>query len=226
MEALSYNKYISLNNVTVSFEKFGTTVLALNKVSLDISKGEWISIMGPNGSGKTTMLKAISKQLEHDAGEVEINSKSVNDMTMKELTTTLFYVNQNPLLGSIPQLTVWENLIATDFPGKSHNEATKVYSELLNEVSLLSHKDHLVQFLSGGQRQILTLLIAKMRAPEVLLLDEPLASLDPDNTSIARSIIDEMHKSGKTILYVTHDQVSANINGNKVIKLNQGQIIQ
>ncbi len=223
---MNFNKYISLSNVSVSYEKFGTTVLALNNVSLNISKGEWVSIIGPNGSGKTTMLKAISKQLELGSGKVEINSKQIHDMTVKELTSTLFYVNQNPLLGSIPQLTVWENLIATDLPGQPTKEVHKKYCELLNEVSLFSHKDQLVQFLSGGQRQILTLIIAKMRASEILLLDEPLASLDPYNTAIALSIIGAMHKSGKTILYITHDQATANENGNRVIKLNQGQVVK
>lgn len=221
----NFNKYISLKNVTVRYEKFGVATIALSNVSLSIERGKWVSIMGPNGSGKTTLLKSISKNIDISSGEVIVGNKTIAKISPKELATTFFYVNQNPLVGSIPQLTVWENLVATDVLSRRKDQGTDYYSDLLKSASLMSHKNQLVQFVSGGQRQILALLIAKMRSPDILLLDEAFASLDVENTKIALSIINEIHGSGKTILHVTHDQELAESTADKIIKLERGKIL-
>jgi putative ABC transport system ATP-binding protein len=222
---LNYNNFISIRNLSVSYEKFGSRIQALHNISLDIGQGQRIVILGANGSGKSTLLKAISRQLTVDSGIIEIGGGNIDRMKIRELTRIVFYVNQNPLMGSIPQLTVWENLIATDLPMTKRKNSAEFYSTLLQEVALDFHKNHLVQYLSGGQRQILTLLIAKMRNPRILLLDEPLASLDPENTKIALNIIDELHRAGTTVLEVVHDLKNINGTNSKTIILEKGQLI-
>ena len=224
LQTSNYNKYIQLNNVTVSYEKFGNRVIALDNVSLSVSKGEWVYIIGPNGSGKTTLLKSIAKQVEIDQGTIVINERNLNVINSKDLASTLFYVNQNPMLGSISQMTIWENLIATDIRNKRIKRNN--YEALLKDVGLLEHKHHLVHFLSGGQRQILTLLIAQMRNADILLLDEPASSLDPVNAEITRQIINKMYDSNKTILYVTHQERIISNSDKRIIKLDKGKLYE
>lgn len=220
---LNYNSAIGIRNVSVSYEKFGSRVQALRDINLNIGCGEYIYISGANGSGKSTLLKLISRQIAPDSGDIEIGGCKISKIRARELAGTIFYVQQNPLAGSVPQLTVWENMIVSDLKNANSKNRQQLYSDLLGQVSLIAHKNHLVQYLSGGQRQILTLLIAKMRSPGILLLDEPLASLDPENTKIAQGIIDDFYASGATILQVTHDEKKPVRPDSRTIVLDEGK---
>jgi putative ABC transport system ATP-binding protein len=133
-------------------------------VSFDVASGEWLLIVGHNGSGKSTLIKAIGGQLRPDAGKVMIDGRSVLGLTASELSERVFTVHQDPLVGSAPLLTVFENLLVADplarRSGARKSDLSKRYRLLLEEVDLAERIYQPVKVLSGGERQLLTLAVA------------------------------------------------------------------
>lgn len=219
---MNYNKEIlNISNLTVKFNSFGSEISVFDNFTLPtINESEWIFLIGKNGSGKSTLFNVITGKNKDFQGDVEFFGENINSLSHKEKSKLFFLINQNPMSTTVDELTVLENLTLTigDFVAKEK------FTNILKEVGLEKHIKHLVKNLSGGQRQILALLIAKYRKTKLLLLDEPFAALDPNNVSIATEVIKDLWKSGTTIFFITHDMEyieNINIEEIKVFNLSE-----
>jgi len=189
------------NNIKVELERFGSLVLVFDQLDIpSIKKGEWVFLTGRNGTGKTTLFNVLTKSIFPQKGEISLFEKKLNSYTTKELSKTLYLINQNPLASTVDELTVEENLVFS-----TGNPKNKKFDNLLEEINLQNHGKHLVKNLSGGQRQILAFQIAKIRRTKILMLDEPFASLDSDNIDLATKILMQLKERGTTVLFITHD---------------------
>jgi len=222
------DRTLSLNKVRVTYSRWGQTVEALRDVSISVPQGQWVLVIGPNGAGKTTLLNVISSRMMPSSGEVTINGKALRNMGRLEIAANIFHVHQDPLLGTAPGLTVYENLFVADYEGQGRRESTKTlrkkYSVLLERVGLKNMLKHSVRDLSGGERQLITLLIASLRPAKIILLDEPLAALDPDRAKICIDEIARLNSDGRTIIQVTHDMDFIKGHGDRVIAIKNGTV--
>lgn len=219
---------LSADGISVTYSRWGQTVEALRRVSFSIPQGQWVLFIGPNGAGKTTLLKVLSGSMVPSGGEVRLGEKAIRNMGRLELAANLFYVHQDPLLGTAPALTVYENLFVADHEGQREREGIKTlrkkYLLMLERVGLKNMLKQPVRDLSGGERQLITLLIADLRPARIIILDEPFAALDPDRTKICIEEISRLNSEGRTIVQVTHDMDFVNGHGDRVIAFKEGQI--
>lgn len=199
----------------------------LDNVSLSIVKGKTVSLIGPSGCGKSTLLRIIMGLIQADSGEVLIDGESMTDKNALTLRRKMGYVIQSG--GLFPHLTARENLtLVTDYLGwKTEKEDQRIHelSKLTNiNESILDRKP---ENLSGGQAQRISLMRALMLDPPILLMDEPLGSIDPlvryELQNDLRSIFRELKKS---VLLVTHDLGEAAFLGDEIALMHSGQIIQ
>jgi putative tryptophan/tyrosine transport system ATP-binding protein len=220
---------LEVKDLTVSFSRWGQTTKALDGLSFSVPQGQWVILVGANGAGKSVCLRAISGRVEPDSGEILINGRDAATMSSSARADAVFYVHQDPLLGTAPTLTVYENLVVADYDLRSSRESRKHivnrYHELLKPLGLADRLRQPVKTLSGGERQLLALLIARLRPAALILLDEVLASLDPRNVDMCLEQIALLHKSGKTLIQVTHDERHASVLGDRTIAMSAGQIV-
>lgn len=220
---------VSVRDLVVSFSRWGQMVTAVDNVSFDVFSGEWLLLVGHNGAGKSTLLKAIGGQLQPNAGEVLIDGRHVRVLKPSQLATTVFTVHQDPLLGTAPLLTVFENLFVADPKARrsrtSKSELMGRYASLLEPIGLADRMKQPVKVLSGGERQLLALVIARLRETPVILLDEPLAALDPSKTEACIEEIAAMHREGKTVIQVAHDIRALQARADRTLTLRQGRIV-
>ncbi|MBI6871302.1 ABC transporter ATP-binding protein [Clostridium aciditolerans] len=204
-------------------------------LSLNINKGDFVTIIGSNGAGKSTILNLISGSLPIDNGSIILEGKEISALPEYKRTKFIGRVFQNPTLGTSPSMTILENLSMAYNKGKAFNLTACVnkknigfFKEMLSELSLDLENviDTKVGLLSGGQRQALSLLMSTMSNPELLLLDEHTAALDPRTSE---NIIEMTKKTvtGKNIttLMVTHNLSHAINTGNRLIMLHRGEAI-
>jgi putative tryptophan/tyrosine transport system ATP-binding protein len=221
--------FLSIRDLNVTFNRWGQRVKALDSINLSLPRGQWLILVGPNGSGKTTLIKAISGRIQPDEGLVSINGKAVGSMSPAELAKNVFHVHQDPLLGTAPILTVFENLFVADNDAQLSREPkhrlTKKYEGLLRPLGLNGRLKQPVRTLSGGERQLLSLLIARLRPSSLVLLDEPLAALDPVKAELCMKEIEVLNKGGKTLIHVTHNQEHAASIGDRTVALQGGRIV-
>lgn len=203
--------------------------------SIDIEKGDFITIIGSNGAGKSTLLNIISGTIESDDGIIVLDGKDVTNLSEFKRARQIGRVYQNPSLGVSPNMTILENIALADNKGKPYGLSFGInkkripyYIELLKEIDL-GLEDKLydkVSLLSGGQRQALTLLMAVMSKPKILLLDEHTAALDPKTSAKIIEITEKIVKeSGITTLMVTHNMKQAISMGNRLFMMHQGQVV-
>ena len=218
---------------------FNPNTINENKVfdnlSLHVHKGDFVAIIGSNGAGKSTLLNIISGMIEADEGVILIDGKDVSSKAEFARSRDIGRVFQNPSQGVSPKMTILENLSLADNKGKKYGLSLGInkkridyYKELLKEVNL-GLEDKLfnkVELLSGGQRQALTLLMAVMSNPKVLLLDEHTAALDPKTSEKIMDITKKIVKErGITTLMVTHNLKHAMESGNRLFMMHQGEIV-
>jgi putative ABC transport system ATP-binding protein len=211
-------------------------VHALRGIDLEIDKGDFITVIGTNGSGKSTLLNAVAGAFLPDQGTIRIEGRDVTREMGFVRAKYISRVFQNPYMGTAPNMTIAENLLMAMLRGKSHypriglNRKQMIHFE--NEVAPLEMKlekrlNDTIGTLSGGQRQALTLLMAVISPPKVLLLDEHTAALDPKS---AAQVIDLtkgfIRKETLTTLMVTHSMQQAFSLGTRIIMMHQGQIIE
>ena len=206
-----------------------------NNLSLEVNKGDFISIIGSNGAGKSTLLNIIAGNLTHDNGTIIIDNEDVSKKEEFSRAQSIGRVFQNPSVGVAPQMTILENLSLADNKGKTYGLTLGVnkknidrYKNLLKELDLgLEDKIfNKVELLSGGQRQALTLLMAVMSNPKILLLDEHTAALDPKTSEKIMKITNKIVKErGITTLMVTHNLKHALETGNRLFMMHQGEIV-
>lgn len=210
-------------------------VYALRSVNLEVREGEFITLIGTNGSGKSTLLNAIAGTFLPDSGKIEIASEDVTYKKDFQRASYISRVFQNPFSGTAPDMSISENLHLAFLRGlKSYpkiglnsdrHESYRKEIKLL-EMQLEGRMDSIIGTLSGGQRQALTLLMAVITEPKVLLLDEHTAALDPKSAAQIIKLTEMFIKRGKlTTLMVTHSMQQALDHGNRTVMMNRGEII-
>ena len=227
---------LEINNVYKTFNP-GTVneKAALNGLSLKIEKGEFVTVIGGNGAGKSTMLNAIAGLWRPDAGEIIIDGVKVTNMPEYKRAKFLGRVFQDPMMGTAATMEIQENLALALRRGKSRTLKWRItkaekeeYAEKLEkfDLGLETRLTDKVGLLSGGQRQALTLLMATLRTPKLLLLDEHTAALDPKTAAKVLELTDKIvEEQNLTTLMITHNMNDAIEHGNRLIMLSEGKII-
>ncbi len=203
--------------------------------SLTIQDGEFVSIVGSNGSGKTSLLNLICGSIDTDRGQILINGEDITNKKDYLRHRNIGRVYQDPSKGTCGSMTILENMAIADNKGKSYNLGKSVkkhridyYKELLLPLNLgLEDKMHTkVGSLSGGQRQAVALLMATMTPIEMLILDEHTAALDPKTAEIIMELTDKIVREKKlTTMMVTHNLRYAVEYGNRLVMMHQGNAI-
>ncbi|RLK64166.1 ATP-binding cassette domain-containing protein [Atopobacter sp. AH10] len=204
-------------------------------IDLTLNKGDFVTVIGSNGAGKSTLLNLISGGLQASSGSIFLNKQKINGMKVHQRAKAMARVFQDPQIGTCPHLTVAENLAIAEKRGKKRGllpalskDKKKRYSELLKKMGmgLEERLETEAGLLSGGQRQVLTLLMATMQSPELLLLDEHTAALDPHTSNqvmkLTKTVVEEQ---GLTTLMITHNMQDAIDYGNRLIMLHKGEIV-
>ncbi len=227
---------LEIRNLTKIFNA-GTVneKVALSDLCLKLSDGDFVTVIGGNGAGKSTMLNMIAGVYPSDGGQILIDNVDVTELPEYKRAKYIGRVFQDPMMGTAADMWVEENLSIADRRGKRHGLSWAItktdrrrYKEALAELGLgledrLSTK---MGLLSGGQRQAVTLLMATIKAPKLLLLDEHTAALDPKTASKVLEITDRLiTESSLTALMITHNMRDAIAYGNRLIMMNQGKII-
>ncbi len=208
---------------------------ALNHLSLTLEEGDFVTVIGGNGAGKSTMLNAISGVWPVDAGTIRIDGVDVTELSEHQRAVYLGRVFQDPMVGTAGNMTIEENLALAARRGEKRTlrwgikkSEREQFKELLRPLGL-GLEDRLtakVGLLSGGQRQALTLLMASLKKPKVLLLDEHTAALDPKTAAKVLELSDQIVEEHKlTTLMVTHNMKDAIAHGNRLIMLDAGRVI-
>lgn len=203
---------------------------------LKIAVGEWVNVIGGNGAGKSTLLNLIAGKIRPTKGEIFISGENVTAKTLRERCTLVGRVFQDPLKGSWPGLTIEENLALAACRGYSFGFNRALNKGLRKRFkTLLKHLDLDLESrlkvpmgsLSGGQRQAVSLLMASLNNPKVLLLDEHTAALDPKMSKVILSLTQELFSlSSPTVLMVTHNMHHALTFGQRTILLKQKSIFK
>lgn len=203
--------------------------------NLQIKEGEFVSVVGSNGSGKTSLLNIICGSIDTDSGKVLIGDEDISGQKEFVRNSRIGRVYQNPAMGTCPNMTILENMSLADNKGKAFglrrgvNKArTEYYRELLSSLGLgLEDKLNMkVGVLSGGQRQAMALLMAAMTPIEFLILDEHTAALDPKTADLIMELTDKIVREKQiTTIMVTHNLRYAVEYGNRLLMMHEGRVI-
>lgn len=227
LELMNINKYYNPGTVNEMclFKDFNLTVM----------DGEFVSVVGSNGSGKTSMLNIICGSIPIDSGVLRIGGEDITGMPEFKRQRRIGRVYQNPAMGTCPSMTILENMSMADNKGGSFNLArgtnkkrVDFYRERLSSLNLgLEDKLHVaVGSLSGGQRQAMALLMVTMTPIEFLILDEHTAALDPKTAELIMQLTDQVVREKKlTTIMVTHNLRYAVEYGSRLIMMHQGEMV-
>ncbi len=209
--------------------------IALDDISLRIQPGEFVTVIGGNGSGKSTLLNIIAGSLHPDSGKVLIDGVDVTNLTDYQRAKYIGIVFQDPRLGTASNMSIEENLAVASRRAKRKGlkwgfskELNQLFKEKLADLNLDLEKrlHHKIGLLSGGQRQAITLLMATIERPKVLLLDEHTAALDPKTAKTVLELTDTIvNKNQLTTIMITHNMRDALKYGNRILMLNNGRIV-
>ena len=216
---------IYFNGVKKQYPK---STMALEDITLSINSGEFVSIVGHSGAGKTTLIKLILAEEAPTEGTVFFESLDVNRLKNRQLTElrrrigTVF--QDFKLLGN---KTAYENIsFAMEASGKSDEEIAADVPHVLDLVGLLDKREHFPGQLSGGEKQRLAIARAIINQPEVMIADEPTGNLDPINTHEIVQILKKINDLGTTIILTTHNRSVIDSIGKRVITLEKGKVIR
>lgn len=227
---------LSLKNVSKTFN-MGTVneKKAIINLSLDVEEGDFITVIGGNGAGKSTLLNLIAGVYLPEQGTIELDRQNVTRLKEFKRAKYLGRVFQDPMMGTAANMEIQENLALAyrrgKFRGLSWGVTRKDKIQFKSQLKILGLglEDRMtakVGLLSGGQRQALTLLMATMKKPKVLLLDEHTAALDPKTAEKVLSVTEELTSMNNlTTIMITHNMKDAIRYGNRLIMMNEGNII-
>ena len=227
---------IELQNINKYYNPGTVNEMCLFKdFNLMVKDGEFVAVVGSNGSGKTTMLNIICGSIPIDRGSIRISGEDITGMPEFVRQRRIGRVYQNPSTGTCPTMTILENMALADNKGKSFNlslgtnkKRIDIYRESLRALNLgLEDKLQVpVGSLSGGQRQAMALLMVTMTPIEFLILDEHTAALDPKTAELIMQLTNQVVKEKKlTTIMVTHNLRYAVEYGNRLIMMHQGEVV-
>lgn len=229
------NKILTLENISITFNP-GTPDEnpALKNINLSVNKGDFITVIGSNGAGKSTLYNIISGNLQPTTGSIKLNNQDITKLPEYKRAQYFGRIFQNPLLGTAGKMSLADNMLICSKKGwkglkislsKQRREEFKEELKKLNMGLENRLNDNVSQF-SGGQRQALTLLMTVMSKPQILLLDEHTAALDPTNADIVMKLTKEFaEKYNLTVMMVTHNMQHALDYGNRLLMMDAGEII-
>ena len=227
---------LELNNIYKCFDR-GTIdeKILFHDFDLHIEKGEFVAIVGSNGSGKTTILNIVSGDVKPDSGTILLDGKDITKQKNYQRAAKIARVFQNPSMGTSPSMTIMENMSLADNKGKRYDltkglntkrrDYYRAQLELLG-MGLENRMETVAGALSGGQRQALALIMATLKTPTLLLLDEHTAALDPKSSDIVMSLTEKVIKEKNiTTLMVTHNLRYAVEYGTRAVMMHDGGIV-
>lgn len=224
---------LRINSISKTFNP-GTVneKTALHGLSLHLKKGDFVTIIGSNGAGKSTLFNAVAGSFLTDSGSIILGGRDITFEPEHKRSKQIGRLFQDPLRGSAPNMTIEENLYLASRRGGLFGHIGKTERELFRErlalldMGLENRMSSKVGLLSGGQRQALTLLMATMVTPELLLLDEHTAALDPATAEKVLKLTSEIvEKDGITCMMVTHNMQQALDLGNRTLMMADGNIV-
>jgi iron complex transport system ATP-binding protein len=220
------NKILDVKNAEFSYN--GKKSIFRN-VNISIERGDVLCILGPNGTGKSTLVKCINSLLKLKGGEILLKNKNIYSIGKTELAKTIGYIPQSNgstfaysvldvvLMGRAPHLSL------TSVPGKNDY---KIAEEALESLGILFLRDKAYTEISGGERQLVLMARALAQQPEILLLDEPTSHLDFGNQIRTLKVINELSEKGLSVIMTSHFPDHAFLSSNKVAIMNQGTIME
>ena len=222
--------------VALGIDNFSGTVderVALDHLSLTLRDGDFVTVIGGNGAGKSTMQNAICGTWQPDEGSIELDGVNVSSLPEYKRARYLGRVYQDPMMGTSAGMEIEENLALAERRGRHHTLRPGIrrgeredYRRRLRELGLEDRLTTKVGTLSGGQRQALTLLMATLQKPKLLLLDEHTAALDPQTAQRVMDITDRLVRENHlTTLMITHNMRDAIHYGNRLLMLHNGRIV-
>ncbi len=227
---------LTINNLSKCFYK-GTENenIVFNNFNLNINQGECTAILGSNGCGKSTLFNIISGILSQDSGDIILSDININNLKENERSKYIGRVHQDPSMGVSPSLTILENISLSDKKGQKFSLKPLVNKNRIEEyvnklktldLGLENKLNTEVKFLSGGQRQSLSLLMATFKKPELLLLDEHTAALDPKTSKLIMDKTQELIKTHKiTTMMISHNIRDAIKYSDRLIMLKKGEVV-
>lgn len=228
--------FVSLRNIYKTFNPGSVNeVVLFTDFSMEIEKNQFVSVVGSNGSGKTTILNVLCGSIPIDSGNIIVNGREVNRLKEFERSRFIGRVFQDPSKGTCPELTILENMALADNKGASYglkpgvNKRRTDYYRTQLELLKLGLEDKLnlpVASLSGGQRQALALLICTMTPLDLLILDEHTAALDPRSSENVMELTERIVREKQlTTLMVTHNLKFAVNYGDRLVMMHRGSIV-
>lgn len=215
---------IVFNNVTKKFKKKEV----LSGISFSISPGEFVFLTGQSGSGKSTIIRLIIKELNPDGGEIKVGNfelKKINSGNLHLLRRKVGVIFQD--LKLLNDKTLYENIyLALEACGLKERKTKKQIENILDFVGIKDKKNYFPQELAGGEKQRAAIARAVITNPDIILADEPTADLDPATSWQIIQLFNKLNKLGKTILFATHNADIVNSLRKRVIKVKNGKIIK
>ena len=220
---------VQIENVTKTYRKGDETITPFAGVSLDIAQGEFVSLMGASGTGKSTLLNLVASIDKPDSGKIVIDGTDITQLSRTRLANwravNMGYIFQTHNL--IPVLTAYENIeLPLLLLPMSRSERRKRVEIVLQAVDLLDRAEHYPRQLSGGQEQRVGVARAIVAHPKIVVADEPTGDLDPDTSDQIQDLLSRLNEDlGITLLMVTHDTEAAKIAGRQ-FRLDHGKLVQ
>jgi molybdopterin-binding protein len=209
---------LKLHKINKTFAPF-----SLNNISIEVNKGDYFIVLGPSGAGKSIVLEIIAGLVKPDSGNIFLNKININEKRIQDRNIGLVFQD----LALFPHLSVRKNIA---YPlkrrGASNTEINRKVIELSQNLSISHLLKRFPSTLSGGEQQRVALARTLATAPDILLLDEPLSSLDVELRTDIRKLLREINRKGQTIIHVTHDYEEAIALGNQIVVMNNGSIEQ
>ena len=212
---------LSINNLNVFYESFH----AVQNITLSLNEREIVVICGPSGSGKSTLIRAIAGLEKADSGDILINNKLMSEKD----------VSKNNIFGMVfqqfnlfPHLTIIENITLPLIKVKklSKSESIEIAENVLNKVKIIDQKDKYPSKLSGGQQQRCAIARSLAMNPKIMLFDEPTSALDPEMINEVLDVMSDLASTGMTMIIVTHEMGFAKKIANKIIFMDNGEIVE
>jgi putative ABC transport system ATP-binding protein len=221
-------RIVRLENVVKIYKMGKVEVPALRGITMEISRGDYVSIVGPSGSGKSTLMNMIGALDRPTSGKVFIDSKDISNLDENKLAEIrrkkIGFVFQQ--FNLISRLTAIENVaMPMWFSGVPRRERLKRAAELLRQVGLEGRMKHKPTELSGGEMQRVAIARALANDPEIILADEPTGNLDSKSGEDIMELLEKLNKEGRTILLVTHEESFAK-RANRTIQIRDGRIVK